>query len=201
MKKYSAIEGDQLMTMNDIQHLLEEKYPHIVNSVDIKKEENIISMRIVCNEEPIEIEEVEEVLPSVFDVDPDRLDDNIMGLTEEGISFLSENLFKNGMPLSLGWHLLHCAICEEKAANSDKEHRKPNGRSVSLMLRAMDEMGYLVFHSRSDMTEILHLVFGSWIEDDKHFLDYFYSCKDDNKRALIKLTEYKQAIQLWMNSI
>lgn len=201
MKKYSAIEGDQLKMMNDIQHLLEENYPQIVSSFFIQKEENIISMRIVCNEEPIEIEEVEEVLPSVFDVDPDRLNEDIPFLTEEGMAFLSENLFKGGMPLSLGWHLLHCAICEEKAANSDKEHRKPNGRSVSLMLRAMDEMGYLVFHGRGEMTAILCLIYGDWIEEDKHLLDYFYTRKDDNKRAMVKLEEYKQAIQGWMNCI
>lgn len=138
--------------------------------------------------------------PTVWDIDPVFVQTPPETLGKEQMDFLQEYLFKGDMSVALGYHLLQCAMSEGKAKNANQVNVKPNGRCVSIMLLAMDELGLLVFQPRKDMTQILSLIFGTWIEDDKHFLDYFYT-PQNTRRVLTKLEEYKQAIRLWLSNV
>lgn len=202
MLEYGPFNNEQDQMIADIAELLKNKYPHIWEEYTSSKEDNVITMRIVCAEEPIEVDEdlYSDKKSTVFDIDPEMLGDQADYLTEEGKQYLHEKLFTDAMPLMLGIHLLQCAMSESKAQNANDERLIPNGRSVSLMLRAMDELGLLVFHPRGDMVQLLTYIFGTWIEDDKHFLDYFYSRKD-TKRVILKVEDYKEAIQQWLDAM
>lgn len=199
MLEYGPIEGEQLKMMNELQTIVDTKYAHVYDSFTVSKEDNIITMQIVCSEEPFEVEEID-VAPTVNDIDLILLEGVTDHLSDLGRNVLTENLFTGAMPLELGIHLLQCAVAEDKAANADIEKANPNGRSLSLMLVAMDDMGLLVFQQRSDMVYLLSLVMGTWISEDKHLLDYFYSRKT-TKRVQEKVEAYKCAIQDWLDAL
>lgn len=186
--------------MNELQTIVDTKYAHVYDSFTVSKEDNIITMQIVCSEEPHEVEEFDDVPPTVNDIDLILLEGVADHLSDLGRNVLTENLFTGAMPLELGIHLLQCAVSEDKAANADREKANPNGRSLSLMLVAMDDMGLLVFQQRSDMVYLLSLVMGTWISEDKHLLDYFYSRKN-TKRVMEKVEAYKCAIQDWLDAL
>lgn len=203
-KEYRPIEGEQLKMMNDLTQLVDEKYSHLAQTGQICKVDNIITMTIICAEEPIEVDDAEKSVPKVDDIFPEMLEVERQNLddlyTREQVENLKENLFTTKMPLELGLHLLHCAIAEEKAANADSEKVLPNGRCLSLMLLAMYEMDCIVFKHRSDMTNLMSLINGSWVLEDKHFLDYFYQ-KSDAARVRKKIDYYKFCISNWLKTL
>lgn len=203
-QEYGPIEDEQLKMMNELSQLVEEKYAHLAQEVQVHKENNVITMTIVCAEEPMEVDEAEFYVPKVDEIFPEMLDEvrqNIAELyTPEKVNILKENLFTDKMPLELGLHLLHCAIAEDKAANADSEKGLPNGRSLSLMLLAMYESGCVVFQQRMEMTYLMSLIHGTWVQEDKHFLDYLYK-KTDAARVRNKVEYYKQCIMLWLERV
>lgn len=160
-------------------------------------EEALIEEDFIPDEIDLNVDDYNCDSSMLWDIDPGLAEFTSSHLTEEQRDFLRENLFKEGMPITLGFHLLQCASSENKSKNANKKKLKPNGRCISIMLRALDEMGFLIFQTRSDLTRILTLVYGTYIEEDKHLLDYFYTRKDE-RRVMVKLSEYKQAIQLWL---
>lgn len=201
---YTPIEDEQLNMMNELTQLVEEKYAHLRQEVQIRKEDNVITMTIVCAEEPMEVDEAEFYVPKVDDICPEMLDEvrqNIAELyTPEEVNILKENLFTDKMPLELGVHLLCCAVAEDKAANANNEKELFNGRSLSLMLLAMYEMDCIAFRLRSDMTNLMKIIHGVWVQDDKHLLDYFYK-NPTTARVRKKVDYYKFCISLWLAEV